>query len=198
MTLALPALVPALPTHERWFVESQAAGDWSFFFSPLPLVLTTAVVAVTLLWRAVAMRFDGPELPFLRRLGGLVPWIPRLLGIHLGVALLALAATGAFITPSNDPSGRRRRRAAARRGGARDLAGHRRQPPPAAGFVLALAPALALVAGWTALGESANLAAVAAFLSSYPPGPTPTAPPTPRVPSCDGRSCCSASAWAPP
>ena len=34
-----------------------------------------------------------------------------------------------------------------------------------------LAPALALVAGWTALGECANLAAVAAFLVVVPPGP---------------------------
>ena len=45
-------------------MESQAAGDWSFFFPPLPLVLVAAVVAVAVLWRAIAMRFDGPELPF--------------------------------------------------------------------------------------------------------------------------------------
>ena len=76
MTLALPALAPALPTHERWFVESQQAGDWSFFLSPLPLVLTGAVVAVTVLWRLVALRLDRPELPLLRPLGRLVPWIP--------------------------------------------------------------------------------------------------------------------------
>ncbi|PKH42097.1 hypothetical protein SAMN05192575_107224 [Nocardioides alpinus] len=172
MTLALPALVPVLPTHERWFVESQPAGDWAFFLSPLPLVLTAAVVVVTLVWRTVAMRVDGPELPFLGRLGALVPWIPRLLGIHLGVTLLALASTGAFITPSIDHLG--------------GLGGHALllveaalgiwlitgwQLRAAAALVLMLAPALTVVAGWTALGESANLAAVAAFLVVVPPGP---------------------------
>src|SRR5690349_8819462 len=60
MTLPLAVLAPALPTHERWFVESQQGGDWSFFFSPLPLVLTTAVVVVALAWRVLALRVDRP------------------------------------------------------------------------------------------------------------------------------------------
>ncbi|QBX55569.1 hypothetical protein EXE58_08960 [Nocardioides seonyuensis] len=172
MPLALPALTVALPTHERWFVESQAAGDWSFFFSPLPLVLTAAVVAVTIAWRLVALRVDRPELPFLKRLGGLVPWIPRLLGIHLGVALLALAATGAFITPSIDHLegvGGNALLLVEAALGIWLITGW--QLRTAAALVLMLAPALALVAGWTALGESANLAAVAAFLVVVPPGP---------------------------
>ena len=172
MPLALPALTPALPTHERWFVESQAAGDWSFFLSPLPLVLTAAVVAVTLLWRVVAMRFDGPELPFLKSLGGLVPWIPRLLGIHLGVALLALAATGAFITPSIDNlEGVGGNALLLVEAGLGIWLVTGWQLRTAAALVLMLAPALTLVAGWTALGECANLAAVAAFLVVVPPGP---------------------------
>lgn len=172
MTLALPALTPALPTHERWFVESQQAGDWSFFLSPLPLVLTGAVVAVTVLWRLVALRFDRPELSILQPLGRLVPWIPRLLGIHLGVALLALAATGAFITPSNDHlegAGGNALLLVEAALGIWLVTGW--QLRAAAAFVLMLAPALALVAGVTALGESANLAAVAAFLVVVPPGP---------------------------
>jgi len=165
------AYVAVLPTHERWFVESHSAGDWSFFFSPLPLLLTAAVVAVTVAWRLVALRVHRPELPMLSRLGGLVPWVPRLLAIHLGVALLALAATGAFITPSNDHL--------------RGIGGHALllveaalgvwlvtgyQVRPAAAMVLGLGPALAFVAGPTALGECANLAAVAAFLVVVPPG----------------------------
>lgn len=172
MTLPLAVLTSVLPTHERWFVESQQAGDWSFFLSPLPLALTAAVVAVTVLWRAVALRVDRPELAVLSPLGRLVPWVPRLLGIHLGVALLALAATGAFITPSNDHL--------------EGLGGNVLllveaglgiwlvtgwQLRTAAALVLGLAPALALVAGLTALGECANLAAVAAFLVVVPPGP---------------------------
>ena len=169
----MPALsyVSVLPAHERWFVESHSAGDWSFFFSPLPLLLTAAVVAVTVAWRLVALRVDRPELPVLSPLGRLVPWVPRLLAIHLGVALLALAATGAFITPSNDHL--------------HGIGGHALllveaalgvwlvtgyQVRPAAALVLGLGPALAFVAGPTALGECANLAAVAAFLVVVPPG----------------------------
>lgn len=165
------AAVPFLPTHERWFVESQEAGDWSFFFSPLPLVLTAAVVAVALVWRLVALRVPCPELPFLAPLGRLVPWVPRLLGIHLGVALLALAATGAFITPSNDHLEGVGGNALLLVEGALGVwlvTGYRLRP--AAALVLGLGPALALVAGPTALGECANLAAVAAFLVVLPPG----------------------------
>ena len=172
MTLAVAATTIVLPTHERWFVESQQAGDWTFFFFPLPLALTAAVVAVTLLWRAAAMRFDGPELPFLEPLGRLVPWIPRLLGIHLGVALLALAATGAFMTPANDHldgAGGNALLLVEAALGIWLVTGFNLRP--AAVLVLGLGPALALVAGPTALGECANLAAVAAFLVVVPPGP---------------------------
>lgn len=172
MTLPLAVLLPALPTHERWFVESQQGGDWSFFLSPLPLVLTAAVVAVALVWRRVALRFDRPELPFLAPLGRLVPWVPRLLGIHLGVALLALAATGAFMTPANDhldgPGGKVLLLVEAALGIWLVTGWQLRS---GAALVLMLAPALAMVAGWTALGECANLAAVAAFLVVVPPGP---------------------------
>ncbi|HWJ82248.1 MAG TPA: hypothetical protein VNS55_08440 [Nocardioides sp.] len=164
-------LSPVLPQHERWFVPSHTAGDWSFFFSPLPLVLTAAVVAVTVAWRMVALRVDHPELPFLARLGGLVPWVPRLLGIHLGVALLALAATGAFITPSNDHLdgvGGNTLLLVEAALGIWLVTGV--QVRIAASLVLGLGPALALVAGATALGECANLAAVAAFLVVVPPG----------------------------
>jgi uncharacterized membrane protein YphA (DoxX/SURF4 family) len=171
MTIPPMATVPFLPAHERWFVESRPAGDWSFFLSPLPLVLTAAVVAVAVAWRLVALRVDRPELPVLAPLGRLVPWVPRLLGIHLGVALLALAATGAFITPSLDhlegPGGA----ALLLVEGALGVwlvTGFRLRP--AAALVLGLGPALVLVAGPTALGECANLAAVAAFLVVVPPG----------------------------
>lgn len=166
----LPAAVP-LPTHERWFVESQPAGDWSFFLSPLPLLLTATVVVVAVLWRQVALRFDRPELAVLSPLARLVPWVPRLLGVHLGVALLALAATGAFITPSNDhlegPGGTALLLVEAALG-VWLVTGYRLSP--AAALVLGLGPALALVAGPTALGECANLAAVAGFLVVVPPG----------------------------
>ena len=167
---ALPAL--DISTHERWFVESQPAGDWSFFLRPLPLALTAAVVLVTVAWRLVALRVQGPELRALSPLGRLVPWVPRLLGIHLGVALLALAATGAFITPSNDHldgAGGSALLLAEAALGVWLVTGW--QLRSAATLVLGLGPALALVAGPTALAECANLAAVAAFLVVVPAGP---------------------------
>lgn len=160
------------PLHERWFVDPRPAGDWSFYFSPLPLALTAVVVAVTVLWRLVAARIDPPELPFLSPLGRLVPWVPRLLAIHLGVSLLALAATGAFLTPVNDDLpgvGGKTLLLVEGALGVWLVTGFRVRP--AAVLTLALAPALAVVAGPLALGESANLAAVAAFLVVAPPGP---------------------------
>jgi uncharacterized membrane protein YphA (DoxX/SURF4 family) len=171
MTHVIAAPVPFLPTHERWFVDSQPAGDWSFFLSPLPLALTAAVVALAVAWRLVALRFAGPELRVLAPLGRLVPWVPRLLGVHLGVALLALAATGAFITPSNDHLDGVGGNALLLVEGSLGVwlvTGYRLRP--AAALVLGLGPALVLVDGLTALGECANLAAVAAFLVVLSPG----------------------------
>ena len=159
-----------LPMHERWFVDQHPAGDWGFFLSPLPLALTFAVVVATLLWRYVGQRVDRPEIGALRPLARLTPWVPRLLGIHLGVALLALAATGGFLTPVTHVEGAAGTtlllvEAAI---GVWLITGFRLRA--AAVLVLAMGPALGLVSGLTALGECANLAAVAAFLVFVPPG----------------------------
>lgn len=167
-----PALLPALlPAHETWFEETGAPRDWGFVLTPVPLLLCTTVVVVAVAWRFAATRLPRPELAALGPVGRLAPWIPRLLAIHLGVALLALAATGAFITPAND-----------------DLHGVAGtsvllveaalgvwlvtgwQVRPAAAIVLGLGPLLALVASPVALLECANQAAVAAFLVLVPPG----------------------------
>lgn len=168
---ALPIIsLPQVPLHERWFVPSTPGGDWGFFLSPLPLLLVTAVVGVTLVWRLVATRVEGPELRVLAPLGRLVPWVPRLLGVHLGVALLALAATGAFLTPAVDlhgPAGTALLLGEAALG-IWLVTGVRLRP--AAILVLALGPVLGLTSGPMALLECANLAAVAAFLVVAPPG----------------------------
>ncbi|HYF72812.1 MAG TPA: hypothetical protein VD864_08315 [Nocardioides sp.] len=160
-----------LPTHETWFEESSAGYDWGFFFSPLPLTLAAVMVAVTFAWRAVATRLPSPELPALAAVGRLTPWVPRLLGIHLGVALLALAATGAFLTPAIDdldsPAGKALLLAEAGLG-IWLVTGYRLRP--AAALVLALGPILGMVSGPVAVLECANLAAVAAFLVIVPPG----------------------------
>jgi hypothetical protein len=96
--LAVPGPASA---HEKWFVEDAGSypTDWMFLLRPVTLALVLAVVAVTALWRWAALRFtDGPELPQITALGGLVPYVPRLLAIHLGVSLLAAAVTGHFLT----------------------------------------------------------------------------------------------------
>jgi uncharacterized membrane protein YphA (DoxX/SURF4 family) len=162
--------LPVVPAHERWFVPSASGGDWGFFLSWLPLTLVAAVVVATVVWRLVALRLHGPELRVLEPVGRLVPWIPRLLGIHLGVALLALASTGAFLTPAVDLGGG---------AGPALLLGEAAlgiwlvtgvRLRPAAALVLALGPVLGVVSGPMALLECANLAAVAAFLVVLPPG----------------------------
>lgn len=175
MLTAIPVaadLRPAiLPLHERWFVHSTPAGDWGHYLAPLPLLLTATVLAVAVAWRLLALRVHRPELPsraFSAPLSRLAPWVPRLLGIHLGVSLLVLAGDGEFLTPSvpvNGSAGLLLLEAAL---GVWLITGWRLRIPAAA--VLALGPALAILAGATALGECANLAAVAAFLLIVPPG----------------------------
>jgi hypothetical protein len=166
----MPAAAAFVPMHETWFEHSNAGHDWSFYFSLLPLALTAGVVAVTLVWRAAASRLPRPELGVLRPIGRLTPWVPRLLGVHLGVSLLALAATGAFLTPAiNDLDSA---------WGVALLLFEAAlgiwlitgiQVRPAAALVLALGPVLAIVSTPVALAECANLAAVAAFLVVVPP-----------------------------
>lgn len=159
-----------LPTHERWFVDS-APGDWSFFLRPLPLAVTALVVVVAIGWRSVALGIDRPELPLLRRLGDLSPWVPRLLGIHLGVALLALAASGAFVTPSVDDLHGATGTALLLLEAALGVwlvTGYRQRA--AASLTLVFGPVMALFTGPVALLECANLAAVAAFLVIAPAG----------------------------
>jgi hypothetical protein len=160
----------ALPAHERWFVDS-APADWGFFLRPLPLALALAVVAVTVVWRRVALRLDRPELPVLERLGRLVPWVPRILGVHLGVALLALAASGAFITPTLDDlhsTGGTIRLLFEAALGVWLITGF--QQRAAAALTLVLGPIMAAFTGPMALLECANIAAVAAFLVIAPAG----------------------------
>ncbi len=175
ITAALPVVTaPAAVAHERWFVDSTPGADWSFATSPLSLVALAAVVVVTLVWRAVAVRLRTPELAPLRPLGRLAPYIPRLLGIHLGVSLLALAARGEFLSPAL-PIGDvpvspvfALLEAAV---GVWLITGV--QLRYAALVVIALGPALWLGAGPVALLENAALVGIAAFLAVLPPSDAP-------------------------
>lgn len=91
--------------HEKWFVPNPEAypTDWAFAVRPVTLALILAVVAATVVWRVIALRFlPTPELPFLARVGDLVPYVPRLLAIHLGISLLTASVSGYFLTHDLD------------------------------------------------------------------------------------------------
>jgi hypothetical protein len=93
---------PVVLPHEAWFTKARPPYDWSFTFQPLTLVLIGAAVALAVGWRVAASRFPAPEIGLLRPLGRLAPYIPRLLGVHAGVSLLAQAARGTYLAPSLD------------------------------------------------------------------------------------------------
>ena len=98
---ALATTATPASAHEKWFVPDPAGypGDWTFAVRPVTFTLILTVVLVTLIWRYVAVRFlPTPELGKLGFVGRLVPYVPRLLAIHLGVSLLAAAVSGHFLT----------------------------------------------------------------------------------------------------
>lgn len=160
--------------HERWFTGVSHETSWGFAGRPLALAGLAAALLLTVVWRAVAVRFRSPELPVLGRLSVLVPFVPRLLGIHLGVSLLALASRGSFLSPSL-PLGRVPAgivfgllEAAV---GVWLITGVRLRQ--AAILLVLLGPALLIGAGPVALLENAALVGVAGFLALLPPSDAP-------------------------
>ena len=91
-----------LVAHETWFTDARPPFDWGFALAWPSAILVVSAVAVALLWRLAVRLFPSPELPFLRPLGRLAPWMPRLLAIHAGVSLLAQAARGTYLAPALD------------------------------------------------------------------------------------------------
>jgi hypothetical protein len=166
--------VPSLPlAHEKWFVDDPGAfhADWGFARSTPSLLLIAAVAVVALVWHLVGARLPRPELPFLEPLGRLAPWVPRLLGIHLGVSLLSLAVRDAYLAPNlsleNVPGGAA---IAFAEGllGVWFITGAWLRP---AGLVtLLLGPLAALLAGPVAMLEAIDLLGIALFLVVLPPG----------------------------
>jgi hypothetical protein len=166
--------VPSSPlAHEKWFVDDPGAfgADWSFALAGPSLALIAAVVVVALVWHVVGGRMPRPELPFLEPLGRLAPWIPRLLGIHLGVSLLSLAVQNAYLAPNlplHDVPGGAAIAFAEGLLGVWFVAGVWLRP---AGLVtLLLGPLAALLAGPVAMLEAVDLLGIALFLVVLPPG----------------------------
>jgi uncharacterized membrane protein YphA (DoxX/SURF4 family) len=166
-------VVSSLPlAHEKWFVDDPGAfdADWGFATSGASLALIAAVAVVALVWHIVGGRLPRPELPFLEPLGRLAPWIPRLLGIHLGVSLLSLAVQDAYLAPNlpleDVPGGVV---IAFLEGvlGVWFITGAWLRP---AGLVtLLLGPLAALLAGPVAMLEAVDLLGIALFLVVLPP-----------------------------
>ena len=171
LAAAVAGATPAA-AHEAWFVEhpEDYPLDPSALLSPLTVAGALTALVVALLWRAAAARLPRPELVVLRPLGRLVPWVPRLLGVHLGVSLLALTVTGAVLDPSVQAPG-----------GAAGLAVLLPQVVvgvllvlgiavrPAALAVVAAGPVLVLLHGPRSLLLCAVLVGIALFLAVCPP-----------------------------
>jgi len=167
-----PAIVLA---HEKWFVDDPGIypADWGFFFEAATLILVGAAVGAALLWRWVAMRFlPVPELRFLTPLGRLGPWIPRILGVHLGVSLLSLAVDDAYLAPHLVvPGGVGGVLLVLAEGtiGVWLISGFYLRPA-AVGVVL-LGPLGLVLAGPVEVLEACDLLGLALFLAILPPGP---------------------------
>lgn len=86
--------------HETWFTDDRPPYSWAFALEPATLATIAAVVLVAVAWRLLAGRLPRPELAWLRPLGRLSPWVPRLLAVHAGVSLLAQAASGSYLAPA--------------------------------------------------------------------------------------------------
>ncbi len=159
--------------HEKWFVEDRASfpTEWSFLLDPATLVLVGAAVAFVVLWRVVATRVEAPELKWLSFLGRLTPWVPRLLAIHLGVALLSLAVADSYLSPNlslEEVGGGSAIAFTEGLVGVWLITGAALRP--AAGIVVALGPLALILAGPVAMLEAADLLGIALFLIILPPG----------------------------
>ena len=129
-----------------------------------------AAVVVAVLWRVAAARLPRPELVVLRPLERLVPWVPRLLGVHLGVSLLALSLTGAVLDPSVEaPAGAAGAAVLLPQVAVGVLLVLGVAVRPAALAVVAAGPVLVVLHGPRSLLLCAVLVGIALFLAVVPP-----------------------------
>ncbi len=162
-----------LLAHEKWFIDDPSAlsTDWSFFLQPTSLLLVGAAIVFSLAWRLLASKVKPPELGALSFLGRIAPWVPRLLGIHLGVSLLSLAVTDSYLSPNlslEDVAGGAGIAFAEGLIGVWLISGVFLRP--AAALVVALGPLALVFAGPIAMLEAADLLGIALFLIVLPPG----------------------------
>lgn len=157
--------------HETWFTDERPPFDPSFLLEPLTLLYLAAVVALAWGWWAAGRRVAQPELPVLQPLAALAPWIPRLLGVHAGVSLIAQAYAGTYLAPSlRLPEGLAGTLLAILEGvvGVWLVTGFRSRP--AAWALVAAGPLGMLAYGVVPVLERVDLLGVAVFLALVPPG----------------------------
>jgi hypothetical protein len=160
--------------HEAWFTEARPPYDWSFAVEGATLALIGAAIALAVLWRLAARLFPTPELPFLRPLGRLAPYVPRLLAIHAGVSLLAQAARGTYLAPSLELAYSPLGSALAIAEGVLGvwlITGYRIRP--AAAVLVAAGPLGMPFYGVVPVLERMDLLGIALFLALLPPADTP-------------------------
>lgn len=159
--------------HEKWFVDEPGSypTDWAFAVRPVTLGMIIAVVLVAVLWRQIAVRYlPTPELRWLSFAGRIVPYVPRLLAVHLGVSLLAAAVSGHFLTHDLEVGHLTGGTALLLAEGALGIwfvAGIRLRPA-ALGLAL-IGPLALLLTGPVGLLSALDLLGVAVFLAFVPP-----------------------------
>ncbi|MFN0029156.1 MAG: hypothetical protein ACKV2O_18520 [Acidimicrobiales bacterium] len=151
--------------HERWFVEGSASQTWSFATQPMSLLFIASAVIVAVAWRAMSNTVAIRPVRRLAPFGKLSGWAPRLVALHIGASLVALAACSNFLAPSMElqdiPGGMALGWVEVVVGMCL-LAGYRLRFN--GWLLLAGAPVLLFMAGATAMVESATLFGAAAFL----------------------------------
>ena len=156
--------------HESWFTDARPGFDWAFAIDPASLALIGIAIVIAVAWRWIGARVRKPELRAFEAIGRLAPFIPRLLGVHAGVSLLAQAAGGTYLAPGLAlPSGPVGSALAILEGiaGVWLIAGYRIRP--AAWLLVAAGPIGMVGYGVVPILERLDLLGVAAFLVLLPP-----------------------------
>lgn len=159
--------------HVKWYVDnpSHVPLEFTRLVEPATMILMAGAAALALLWWVTARRLPTP-LPWLQPLGRLAPWVPRILGVHLGVSLLALAVTNSYLAPHlslDDVPGASALALLEGIVGVWLITGVRLRP--AALAVIALGPIGMVFTGVLAVVEALDTLGVALFLLLVPPGP---------------------------
>ena len=163
---------PIVLAHVKWYVgDTGQSANLGLLGEPVTMGVVAGAVALAAGWRLVGRRLPL-HVPLLRPLGRLAPWVPRLLGIHLGVALVALAVTNAYLAPHlslDDVPGGVVLALVEGAVGVWLISGVMLRP--AAAIVVALGPIGMLFTGVVEVVEALETLGVALFLVLIPPGP---------------------------